>query len=81
MKLRWTLAKVYHFGGLHVGAAVSGRLWYLAFAGSLIYSAARDLGGVSTENVVISVTLVTLFVVMVVMALPPLRARAHDRFE
>lgn len=81
LKLRWTLAKVYHFGGLHVGAAVSGTLWYLAFAGSLTYSAARDLGSVWAENVVISVTLVTLFVVMVVMALPPLRARAHDRFE
>ncbi len=35
----------------------------------------------SGVNVVVSWVIVTLFVVMVVMALPSLRARAHDRFE
>nr|WP_189220904.1 hypothetical protein [Streptomyces ruber] len=81
LKLRWTLAKVYHFGGLHVGAAVSGTLWYLIFVGSATYSVAQDPGSVSIGNVVISYALVTLFIVMVIMALPPLRAHAHDSFE
>jgi hypothetical protein len=81
LKLRWTLAKVYHFGGLHVGAAVSGTLWYLVFVGSLTYHAVRDLGNVWVGNVVVSYALLTLFVVIVVLALPPVRARAHDTFE
>ncbi len=29
LRLRWALGKVYHFGGVHVGAAVSGTVWYL----------------------------------------------------
>jgi hypothetical protein len=81
LKLRWTLAKVYHFGGLHVGAAVSGTLWYLVFVSSLTYDAVRDPGNVWVGNVVVSYALLTLLVVIVVMALPPLRARAHDTFE
>src|SRR5882757_4159444 len=81
LRIRWALAKVYHFGGLHVGAAISGTLWYVAFVGSLIYMYARGGGNVSPANVAVSAALVTLFVVMVIMAMPPLRARAHDRFE
>jgi hypothetical protein len=81
LRIRWMLAKVYHLGGLHVGAAVSGTLWYLAFLGALLTDATRHVGNVSAANVVVSCLLVTLFLVMVVMAAPPLRARAHDRFE
>jgi len=81
LKVRWFLAKVYHVGGLHVGAAASGTLWYLVFVGSLTVSAVRGLGNVSVGNIVVSYLLVTLFVVMVATALPPLRARAHDSFE
>jgi hypothetical protein len=81
LRLRWTLAKVYHLGGLHVGAAVSGTLWYLLFVGSLTHAVVHGTGGVPVGNVVLSYTLVTLFVIMMVMALPPLRARAHDNFE
>ena len=40
LRLRWMVAKWYHFGGLHVGAAIAGTLWYAAFVGSLTH----DLG-------------------------------------
>jgi hypothetical protein len=81
LKVRWTLAKVYHVGGLHVGAAISGTLWYLVFVGSLTFSAVHGLGNVWLANVLVSYVLVLLFAVMVVTAVPPLRARAHDTFE
>lgn len=81
LKLRWTLAKVYHFGGLHVGAAMSGTLWYLGFIGSLTFDAERHRGNVSAANLIVFYALVALLVVMVVMALPPLRASHHDNFE
>jgi hypothetical protein len=81
LRLRWGLAKVYHLGGLHVGAAGSGSLWYVAFVGSLTYSATQDRDHVSGGNLVVSYVLVMLYIVMVVMALPPLRRRNHDSFE
>jgi hypothetical protein len=81
LKVRWTLAKVYHFGGLHVGGALAGTLWFLAFAGALTYQARRDPDALPTGTLPLSYLLVALFVLMVVTAAPPLRARLHDRFE
>lgn len=81
LKLRWALAKVYHFGGLHVGGAIAGTLWFLTFVGSLTYQATRGPGGVSTATLVVSYALVALLVTMVAAALPPVRARHHDLFE
>jgi hypothetical protein len=70
------LGKYYHFGGLHVGSAVAGTIWYLA----LVVSVMCDAGAVSYAHTVIT-TIVTVFAVMIVMALPRLRAARHDRFE
>jgi hypothetical protein len=81
LRLRWTLAKVYHLGGLHVGAAVSGTVWYLVFVVLLMYQASQGDRTVSTTNILVSCALVTLFVAMMAMALPPIRTRAHDVFE
>jgi hypothetical protein len=81
LKLRWAAAKVYHFGGVHVGAAVSGVLWHLVFVASLCSRTVRGHSGVPPANLVISVTLGGLFLAMLAMALPAVRARAHDGFE
>ncbi|WP_218105684.1 hypothetical protein [Micromonospora inyonensis] len=81
LPVRWALAKIYHFGGLHVGAAVSGTTWYLVFVVSLMYDHLRQRGHVPVPNLVVSGALVTLFVVMSILAVPPLRVRAHDTFE
>ena len=81
LKVRWTLGKVYHFGGLHVGAAIAGTLWFLALVGSLTYQVAHSPGGLRTATVVVSYGLVALLLAIVVTALPPVRARKHDIFE
>ena len=44
LRVRWTLGKYYHFGGLHVGAAVAGTLWYLALVVSMIRDAVAGVG-------------------------------------
>ena len=80
LRVRWLLGKYYHFGGLHVGGAIAGTLWYFVLVGSLLHEAAAG-GDVSNANVVVAVTIVTLFTVMVILALPRLRAAQHDRFE
>lgn len=81
LRVRWTLAKVYHFGGLHVGGAIAGTLWFLALAGAEIYHVVRGLPGVTTPTMIVSCALVTLLVLMALMARPSYRARAHDTFE
>jgi hypothetical protein len=73
--------KYYHFGGLHVGAATAGTLWYAAFVGSLTYDLARGVDHVSVVNVAMSYAVVALFITIIIMALPHRRGAAHDKFE
>jgi hypothetical protein len=81
LRVRWMLGKYYHFGGLHVGAAVAGTLWYLILVVSMIRDAVVGVGEASHTHVILGVTIATTFTVMVVMALPRMRAAQHDRFE
>ncbi len=81
LRLRWAFGKYYHLGGVHVGAAIAGTLWYLTYVVSSIVDLARGAPTVSWLTVGLSCTVVTIFLVMVVMALPRFRATAHDRFE
>ncbi|WP_128428282.1 hypothetical protein [Streptomyces cyaneus] len=71
LKVRWTLGKVYHFGGLHVGGALAGTAWFLALA---LCTTNRPL-------MVVSWTLLALLALIVATALPPFRSRHHDHFE
>ncbi|GGM63468.1 hypothetical protein ACFFX1_14130 [Dactylosporangium sucinum] len=79
LRLRWALAKVYHFGGLHVGMAVSGTAWYVLFVASHTRQALRGPG--FPASLVTSYALVLLLVLIVVCARPSARTRSHDRFE
>jgi len=81
LRVRWALGKYYHFGGLHVGAAVAGTLWYMTLVVSLIRDAVAGVGEASYAHILLGLTIATTFTVMVVMALPRLRAAQHDRFE
>jgi hypothetical protein len=81
LRVRWTLGKYYHFGGLHVGAALAGTLWYLTLVTSMIRDAVVGVGEAPHAHMILAATIATMFTVMVVMALPRLRAAAHDRFE
>ncbi|MBC9713556.1 hypothetical protein H9Y04_13350 [Streptomyces sp. TRM66268-LWL] len=76
LKARWTLGKVYHFGGLHVGGALAGTCWFLALTVSIT---ATGEGGAAV--LAVSYALIALLAVIVATALPPFRARFHDRFE
>ncbi|KAA2252279.1 hypothetical protein F0L68_36545 [Solihabitans fulvus] len=68
LRVRWTLGKVYHFGGLHVGAAACATAWFLVLAAS-------------TPPRFLTWTIAVVLVAMMVFALPALRARHHDLFE
>ena len=81
LKIRWACGKVYHFGGLHVGGALVGTLWFAIFCGSLIYDYANGLAGVSLATIIVTCIILTLFICMIILALPALRAKYHDYFE
>ncbi|MDT0347447.1 ferredoxin reductase domain-containing protein [Streptomyces litchfieldiae] len=75
LRIRWTLAKVYHFGGLHVGGTTSGTLWFLALLPVLMHT------GAPGEVIAVSCALGVLLATMITTALPWFRSRFHDHFE
>ncbi|MFC9424619.1 hypothetical protein [Streptomyces sp. NPDC056987] len=88
LKLRWTLAKVYHFGGVHVGGAVAGALWFLGQTVALTGTgtgtgagAPVTASGAGIALLVVAYALIALLAGVIATALPPFRARFHDRFE
>ncbi len=81
LRLRWMLGKWFHFGGLHVGAAIAGTLWYGAFLGSLTNDLARGTLSVTVAVVAVFYVIGVLFVAIIVMALPRFRTAMHDKFE
>ncbi len=81
IRVRWALAKYYHFGGLHVGFALAGTVWYLAFVAMLSYGFAAGTGGVDVADVATSSVAASLIVMIVFMGRPSSRAKRHDTFE
>ncbi|WP_329024334.1 hypothetical protein [Streptomyces sp. NBC_00690] len=75
LTVRRTLAKVYHFGGLHVGGATAGTLWFLALVGTM------TLQGAPTPVLAVSYALGILLIAIISTALPPFRTQFHDHFE
>ncbi|MGW2635665.1 hypothetical protein [Streptomyces sp. NPDC001348] len=71
LKVRWTLGKVYHFGGLHVGGALAGTAWFLAAVLTEPDGPGRAVG----------LALTGLLAVIVATAVPAFRSRHHDLFE
>ncbi len=74
LAIRWTLAKVYHFGGLHVGGTLVGSVWFTV-------SVVLLTGSASPAVLVVSYALVALLAGIVATALPAFRAKRHDVFE
>ena len=81
LSIRRLLGKVYHFGGLHVGGAVMGTAWFVVFVSSATYHVVNRLPGVSVITLILSYAILAILLFLIIMALPPIRARFHDRFE
>ncbi|MGB1236561.1 MAG: hypothetical protein ACPG4U_00045 [Pseudomonadales bacterium] len=81
LTIRWTLGKVYHYGGLHKGGAIAGTLWFLAFAllaGYMQYFEHSTLSGLSTG---LSYGIAFLLLTITGFAHKQIRAKYHDMFE
>ncbi len=81
LRLRWMISKINHIGGLHVGAALAGTAWLCAFTVVAAVARASRPGAVDLTTFALAMSLATLMIVVVLGALPPVRARVHNVFE
>ena len=75
LAIRRRCAKVYHFGGIHVGGALAGTVWFAAFT---VEALATGVGPALTAIVVAQLA---ILLAICVMSMPSLRAKHHDAFE
>jgi len=75
------ISKINHIGGLHVGAALAGTAWLCAFTVVIAIARVSRPAAVDLTTFVLAMSLVTLMIVVVLGALPPVRARVHNVFE
>ena len=73
LRLRWIVAKVYHFGGIHVGGFLSGTLWLALLA--------REFAEQGSPLLPLVCAHLFLLALMIVVALPKTRAKHHNLFE
>lgn len=81
LSVRRSAAKVYHFGGMHVGAGVGATVWFVVFTADLTKEAQDHPSARLTAIVVLSYMLVAILLSICVLALPPVRRRWHNAFE
>jgi hypothetical protein len=75
LAIRRRCAKVYHFGGIHVGGALAGTVWFAAFT----IQALRT--GVGTALTAIVIAQLVILVGICIVSMPAFRAKHHDTFE
>ena len=80
LRIRRSIAKLYHFGGVHSGCAISAVVWFLLYTVLIT----RDfVSGVFVDRAVIGITyaLILLFLSICVFAIPRFRFLSHNVFE
>ncbi len=81
LDIRRRVAKVYHFGGLHSGAAVAATAWFAVMVGVQVAMHLREPGSVAMTTLWLGALILGLLLLMVIMALPWVRSRFHNGFE
>lgn len=80
LRFRRVVSKLYHFGGVHSGCAVSATAWFILYS-ALVTKRYAD--GDFNEPAVVAITyiLLALFLALCVFAIPKLRVFSHNTFE
>lgn len=79
-RIRRMVAKLYHFGGVHSGCAVSATAWFLLYT-ALVTKQYAD--GEFNQPAVLAITyiLLVLFLAICIFAIPKFRIFSHNTFE
>lgn len=86
LPIRRTIGDFHHYGGVHVGCALSALLWYITFTG---LNTIRVLNLLSLDHmtttlyidIVLSYTTLLTILVICLTAVPRFRVRFHNTFE
>ncbi|KAL8698838.1 MAG: hypothetical protein Q9201_006352 [Fulgogasparrea decipioides] len=80
LRIRRMVAKLYHFGGVHSGCAVSATAWFILFTALVTKDYAS---GDYNQPAVLTITyiLVVLFLAICIFAIPKFRFVSHNVFE
>ncbi|MCP4417602.1 MAG: hypothetical protein GY805_13340 [Chloroflexi bacterium] len=81
LSVRALLGKVYHFGGIHVGGAIMGTVWFAAFMTLATMRFAAKEANVSLATLIVTYAILALLLFMIGLATPKYRAKYHDLFE
>lgn len=72
LEIRWALGKVYHFGGIHIGAFISGTAWFTYFLFT---------SSISTEVLTLGLVHLAVLIAIMIVSLPQIRMPHHNLFE
>lgn len=80
LRIRRAVAKLYHFGGVHSGCAISATVWFLLYSALVTQQQAE---GDFDQPAVIAITyiLLVLFLSICLFAIPKFRIFSHNTFE
>ena len=80
LRIRRLIAKLYEFGGVHSGCAISAVIWFILFAAFVT----RDYSNKTFDSLaVITVTYILLFLFLAIcfFSIPKFRFKSHNLFE
>jgi hypothetical protein len=80
LRIRRLIAKLYEFGGVHSGCAISAVVWFILFTAFVTRDYANNLFD-SLPVIVITYFLLFLFLAICLFAIPKFRFRSHNLFE
>jgi hypothetical protein len=83
LSIRRHLARVYHIGGIHSGAAVAAVLWFFIFTTTATFNCfvRSEAFPVTTAALIPSYLILLLFIAILSLAHPAIRSRWHNQFE
>lgn len=81
LAIRQLLGKVYHFGGIHVGGAIMGTIWFAVFSFAIIAQWVNGTPTVSLPTLIVTVAILVILLLMIALATPKYRVKYHDLFE
>ncbi|KAF3007642.1 hypothetical protein E8E13_008603 [Curvularia kusanoi] len=80
LRVRRLMSRVYCYGGIHSGAAVTGTVWWVGFTGVLSWEGVSK-GEYTPLLLVLTLIISSLLITMILLSLPQLRVRHHNTWE
>ena len=80
LRIRRLIAKLYEFGGVHSGCAISAVVWFILFAAFVTRDYANNTFD-SLAVIIVTYMLLFLFLVICFFSIPKFRFKSHNLFE